>query len=109
MATGFTKDASSIYPWIEKAANEDLNYAFNWAKTGDDWLGANTIQSSTWTMSPSGASPGLQKYGEAINVGLTIIKLKEGVAGRKYILTNKVTTSDGRIGERSFEVRVVKR
>jgi hypothetical protein len=109
MPTGFVKDSSSVLYWIQKGPGEDLNYSINWKKTGDDWLGAATIQTSTWSIAPNGALPALQKHGESINGGYTICWLNGGVLGTTYIVTNTLVASDGRTASRSFEVRIIKR
>lgn len=109
MPTGFVRDTSSEYPWIEKAATETLNYGFDWADPKDDWLGSATITSSTWAIATSPIAPGLQKSGTSFVLGKTSLWLSQGVIGRKYLVTNEVVTSDGRTGSRTFEIRIVKR
>lgn len=110
MSTGFVRDSSSQYPWILKGPDEDLNYAIAWADPKDNWLGAATITKSDWFVVPMADVPSLQKHGEAVNGGNTpIVWLSGGVVGAKYLVTSQIETSDGRIGQRTFEVRVVKR
>lgn len=111
MSTGFVKDTSSLYPWITKGPGEDLDYGIDWADPRDNWLGLEaTIVTSTWSIYPSAASPSMQKHGEAIIGGkVTKVWLNLGNLGTKYLVTNQVVASDGRTGQRTFEVRIAQR
>jgi hypothetical protein len=66
-----------------------LDYMFDWT----EFLGADTIQTSTWTI-PSG----LTSSGETILVGdlKTKIFLAGGTLGKRYEIQNKIVTVGGR-------------
>ena len=88
--TLYTKDPSSL-----------LDYALDWS----DWLETDeTIDSAVWTV-----PTGLRKNSSSINDALTIVWLSEGTVNTSYHVTCCVTTSLGRIDERSFNLNVTNR
>jgi hypothetical protein len=93
MATQFRKDPS---------ARKD--YRFDWSLwiTSGDYIstsvfscGACTVTSSTIVTSTGGTSHHTQCFVES------------GVAGSTYSLTNRITTANGRIEEKSVELKVI--
>lgn len=81
-----------------KDPQERLDYVENWT----DWLNGDTIASSAWTV-PSGIS----QYGSATNTTTSAtIWLTGGTHGQEYLVTNTITTTGGRIGERSLKILV---
>ena len=89
--------------------SDNLDYSNDWGsenqRADDRWLDAGeTIFSSTWAVSPSGLNTSLPSV---VNNGTTsVIWLSGGVANRIYTVTNRITTTDGRIAERSFTLTV---
>lgn len=86
--------------------------AEDWPK-GLDWtaylaeIGASeTISTSVWAV--SGLDAELVASDASIVVGnrKTQLKLSGGTRGRRYVVTNTITTSSGVIDERSFTVHV---
>lgn len=78
-----------------------LDYAIDWS----GWLeGTETITDSTWT-SPDG----LPTETPSLSGGRAIVWVTGGAAGQTYRLTNRVTTSSGRIDERTLTIYVTER
>ena len=86
---------------FRKDPHAKLDYGFDWS----DWLeSGETISASVWTV-PAGISEESSQRGDT----LTKIWLSSGTAGETYTIANKVTTSEDRIDERSFDVIVENR
>ena len=102
MAT-FTKDPDAMLDWY-----------FDWAAlsngTGEsDWLaGGESITEAAVTVAPTGGltagEPAVVNGGTAVQVWLS-----GGVAGQRYSVACRVTTSAGRIDERTAQVNVRQR
>lgn len=91
-AQSFRKDPDAV-----------LDYGFDWGT--DDWLeSGETIVDSVWVV-----ESGITKDSDSLSSLLTKIWLSGGTAGEQYRINNKVTTSAGRIDERSFVVLVENR
>ncbi len=94
-----------------KDSAEVLDYAIDWdrssasAASGTGWLASGeTIVTSTWAV-PTGITQ--TTPAPSITGGKsTTIWLSGGTTGARYTLTNHVTTSQGRQGERSFNVDI---
>lgn len=92
---------ATITQTLRKDPHAKLDYGFDWS----DWLvSGETIAASTWTV-PDGITEGAKQLDD----NSTKIWLSGGTAGETYTITNKVTTSGGRIDERSFEIQVENR
>ncbi len=96
-----------------KDPSEVLDYSVDWdrstasAAAGTGWLAASeTITASTWTV-PTGITQ--TTPAPSVASGKTTIWLSGGTTGTRYTITNHVTTSQGRQGERSFTVDVRER
>lgn len=90
-------------PQVNKDPNAALDYTIDWS----DWLGADVIAASTWTVaSPAG---GLVSTTPAYTNTAAKTWLSGGTAGQVVRVTNRITTSLGRIDDRSFNVRLVER
>ena len=74
-----------------------LDYSIDWS----DWLGADVISVSTWTV-PSG----ITKDSDSSTATVAIIWLSGGSANTDYTLTNKIVTTAGRTALRSIVVSV---
>ncbi len=86
MAQKATKDPSA-----------KLDFGFDWAA----WLGTDTITASTWT-----ADTGLTLTGATFNATTTTVWVEGGVAGDKLSATNRITTTAGRIDERTIVIGI---
>lgn len=89
-ASTFTKDPDA-----------NLDYSVDWS----DWLATgDTIASSVWTV-PTGLTEGADN--EAL--GIATVYLSGGTAGSDYAVANKITTTAGRIDERTITIMVRQR
>ena len=94
MAATFTHDGSFIPSGPDKDPDSDIDYGCDWT----DWLEAGeTITGSAWVV-PAGLVAGT----EANDTTTTSIFLTGGTVGTTYTLTNRITTSDSRIEDRSM-------
>jgi len=98
---GFTTGKDGL-PQILKDPNASLDYRIDWS----DWLGTDTISTSTWTVSPAG---GLTLGSSSVAAKTATTFLSGGTAGQVVRVTNRITTAIGRIDDRSFNVRLVER
>jgi len=74
-----------------------LDYVIDWS----DWLSGDTIADSEWIV-----PDGLVNVDDSFTDAATTIWLSGGTAGRKYSLTNRITTAGGRVDDRSIGVMV---
>jgi TRAP-type uncharacterized transport system substrate-binding protein len=89
---------------IAKDPSAKLDYAVDWSS----WLEAGeTISDSEWTVEEGLTEEVSPAPSEAD--GITTIWLSGGTAGVYYTVTNTITTSVGRIDERSIIIRCVDR
>jgi hypothetical protein len=89
---------------------EVLDYSVDWdrssetASAGTGWLASGeTITASTWTV-PTGITQ--TTPAPSVVAGKTTIWLTGGTTGTRYTITNHITTSQGRQGERSMLIQV---
>lgn len=84
-----------------KHPNDKLDYPMDWV----DWLNGDTVGSSLWTVSPAGltisSSPAPSTF-----PSYTVVWLEGGTNGQTYIVSNKITTTAGRVKTRSVIVHV---
>lgn len=90
MATVFQKDSDAV-----------LDYAFDWS----EWLST----SEEIVDSEIIASPGISVNTESFTVYRATVWLSGGTAGQPYTVTNRITTNQGRIDDRTITIRVVNR
>ena len=81
-----------------KDPNAKLDYTIDWAQ----WLGTDTITDSTWEVS----SPELIIESASNTNTTTTVWLSAGLAGQVYIVTNRITTTLGRIQDQSFRLKI---
>lgn len=86
---------------IDKGDDEALDYGIDYADLLAD---GETINNSVWTV-PAGLTEGIAGASGAIVTQW----LSGGTAGQSYDVDNVMTTSAGRVFERSIRVRVVAR
>lgn len=85
-----------------KDPGERQDYVIDW---DDEYLAVGeTISSSSWSV-PSG----LTNYSTSNSTTTATIWLSGGTHGQEYLVTNQVTTSAGRIAERSIKILVRER
>lgn len=78
-----------------------LDYIFNWA----EWLATGeTISSSTVTV-----PAGITKDSESNTTNTATVWLSGGTEGERYVITNSITTNQGRTDDRSMTIRVSNR
>jgi hypothetical protein len=86
---------------FRKDPKAKLQYGFDWSS----WLDSgDTISTSVWTV-----PTGITEVSNANDDDSTTITLSGGTAGETYTVANKITTADGYIDERSFDVVVENR
>ena len=77
--------------------DETLDYVMDWSS----WLGADTIDTSSWAVSPTG--PALS--GESNTATTATVFVSGATPGEVYALTSRVVTAGGRTAERSISLR----
>ncbi len=89
-----------IIDWI-KDPDADLDWHFDWT----DWLDeGEAISVSVMT-----ASAGIVTHDPAFSSTDTTVWVAGGTVGNVYSVANKITTSVGRIDERTIRIRVKNR
>lgn len=89
-----------ITDWI-KDPDADLDWHFDWT----DWLDEGEAISAS-VMTPSA---GITIHSAAFSSTDTTIWVAGGTVGNVYSVANKITTSVGRIDERTIRIRVKNR
>jgi len=84
MPQKFLKDADAV-----------LDYSVDWS----DWLGTDTISTSTWTV-----PTGITKNSDSKTDTATTVWLSGGTSGTNYALANKIVTAAGRTEERTITI-----
>lgn len=90
--------SDAIKTWPQDP-DEKLDYMVKWKK----WLGSDTIAASTWIV-----EDGLDVASPSPTFTDTeaVIWLSGGRAGRRYVVTNRITTAGGRVREVSFRLEI---
>lgn len=86
-------------PFWEKDPSAVKDYSIDWTA----WLDGGTVAQSEWTV-PAGLTKG-----DELNTGtFATVWLSGGTAGRRYRVTNRITTASTppRVEEQSFEIVV---
>lgn len=87
--------ASARFP--DKDPDETLDYTLDWSR----WLSTDTIQASTWAV-PDGLTEDASSHGD----DTATVWLSGGTVGTAYTLVNTITTTGGRVAERSVSLRI---
>lgn len=94
---------------VDKDTEAQLTYVFNWS----DWLDTgDTINTVAYTVAARRNDPTpitIEASGRADNNTDTFVELAGGQADKTYIVTCKITTTNGLIDRRSFRVNVLDR
>lgn len=77
-----------------------LDYQCDWAS----WLDDDIIVDSVWVV-----QDGMTKDSDAYTSTNATIWLSGGTAGVRYSVTNRITTSGGRVDDRSITINVLDR
>lgn len=86
---------------FEKDPNAILDYTFDWGS----WLADNeTILTSIMTV-----GVGITKGSSSKNGTRTKVWLSGGAVGTTYGITNRITTSEGRVDDRTIYIKVAER
>jgi hypothetical protein len=83
-----------------KDPSENLDYERDWSRTLQS---GSTIESSVWAV-PAGLEHDEEL--DSFTDKTTKLWLRGGEAGTTYTITNTITTSQGRIYERSFLLKI---
>lgn len=94
MSDRFVKDPDSV-----------LDYAVDWRDVLED---GESILSYSWTIEDKGNADDLQEHtkGSTLDSGKTLIWLENGVNGERYEVKSRITTSEDRTYDRTFEIRI---
>lgn len=94
--------------WITKDPQAQLFYTFDWS----EWLvSGDTITQAEYTVATRVNDPEpLINVSDGISgTNKTYIELGNGQVGKSYVVSVKVTTSNGLIDRRSFKVKIENR
>lgn len=91
---------NSVEKTFTKDPQSTLDYQFDWS----DWLSGDVIASSVWEV-----TAGISTANPTNTPTTTTVFLSGGAVGVKYIVTNRITTSQGRTEDRRFQLNVVQR
>lgn len=83
-----------------KDPDATLDYQIDWS----DWLDDDTIISSTWIV-----DTGIVNELDTFTDTATKVWLSGGVSQSRYEATNRITTGDGRIDDRTIRIKVKER
>lgn len=89
----------SILCTCTKTKSAKSIYTLDWEK----WLNGDTIDDSSWSLS----GDGLVAESISHTTTTTTIKIGGGSTGKEYMVTNKISTDDGSVDDKSFYLRVV--
>ncbi|MCF6197632.1 MAG: hypothetical protein L3J50_13130 [Emcibacter sp.] len=94
MSAQFLKDPDAV-----------LDYVIDWSV--GYLLSTEQITASSWFILPQGAVDDLAiDTMPPVVSGVATVFVSGGIAGKSYQLTNRITTDQGRIDERSITIRV---
>lgn len=85
--------------WFTKDPDARLDFSVDWTA----WLDGDTIVASEWT------PVGLTVDTPIVAAGKTTAWVSGGLPGSTHRLTNRITTSTGRIDDRTLLIRVLER
>jgi len=92
---------------IQKDTEAQLIYTFDWV----DWLPTgDSIASSLYTITARANDPDpLDIESQGTQGTKTYVELSNGQEGKTYIVTCKITTTNGLVDRRNFRVKVLAR
>jgi hypothetical protein len=83
------------YVSFSKSPIAVLDYKIDWS----DWLGIDTISTSTWTF-----PTGITKDSDSKTNTTTTAWVSGGTEGKSYLLVNKIVTAGGRTEQKTIEI-----
>jgi hypothetical protein len=86
---------------FRKDPQATLDYHVDWSTWMED---GDAIIASDWFV-----ADGLTEVVDAFSTTVATVWLSGGTAGQSYTVTNRITTSDGRIDERSITIKAEQR
>lgn len=102
--TGFEQTNSALV--IDKDVEAQLTYTFDWS----EWLESNdTISAIEYTVAARRNDPTplvIENSGIINDNTKTFVELSGGQVDKTYIVTCKITTTDGYIDRRNFRIEV---
>ena len=108
----------TIIKTILKDPDAVLSYGLDWADGGANdgastdtgWLQADTILTSTWAITgPDASLIDASDSSTLTTTTVASVKLSGGTAGRVYLATNHIITTNGEEDERSLQIKVIER
>jgi|LauGreDrversion2_3_1035106.scaffolds.fasta_scaffold00773_4 hypothetical protein len=105
MTTGFEVINQNL--WITKDPEAELTYTFEW----NEWLPTgDALSTAVYSIQARVNDPDpLLRVTSGIQGTKTYIELKNGQLGKSYVVTVKVTTTDGLVDARNFRVKIENR
>ena len=105
MASGFIVTSQGLQ--VEKDTEAQLVYTLDWV----DWLPTgDSLSTADWTIAARANDPDpLVIVSSGISGTQTYVELDEGQEGKSYVVSCKITTTDGAIDRRFFRVKVLAR
>lgn len=90
---------------VFKDHKKDPDAVLDWTMDWNEWLGpSETISNSSWEV-----SPGIVIQSTNNTQKTAVVWLSGGTSGQVYLITNRITSSDGRTDDRSFTLRCTQR
>lgn len=102
--TGFEPTANAL--WISKDAEAQLIYTFDWSQWLED---SDTIASVEYTVAARRNDPTpiiIEDSGKSNADTKSYVELSGGQEDKAYIVTCKITTTNGFVDRRSFRIQV---
>ena len=86
--------------------DETLDFSFDWTNELESGSPHDTIAASDWSITPQAGSPLTPTLIDREHIAaVSLVAVSDAVLGTIYRLTNRVTTAQGLIFERSITVR----
>ena len=94
-------------PYLLIDPQETLDYTFDWSAFLDAaGSPGDSVAQSSWTIAPQAGSPPAPALSGAVFTPTTAtVFVSDASAGAIYQLSNRITTAQGRIAERSITLR----
>ena len=89
---------------ITKDKDANLDYGFDWSAWLPQLPTPDIIVGSQWILPAD-----LTLTGESFDDTTTTVWISGGLVNQTYTITNRITTNDGRIDDRSFLMRMTER
>lgn len=88
---------------FEKDPDANLDYLQDWS----EFLNEDTIVDAEWILpiDPEDATI-IEKTDEGITPTSTVVWLRGGTVGKKYLVTCRITTAAGRIDDRTIQLAI---